>query len=149
MNLLEIYNGWKKLEVWSQIGIAIGIGGIVVGFLGLVGVHMRLADLSILLSFCGFCLLVYGNIQQSRKLSKANDELSKVDGEIDQATASVYAHKKEEISKLEMEVATWKDKVASRQDKTISLENNAKEERIKAEQLLQSERDRFEKELSE
>jgi len=123
MNLLEIYTAWKKLEFWNQVGVSSGVIAIVLAILALAGVQMHLVDLSLLFLFCGFGLLVYGNIQQSRKLADATDKLSKVDGRIDEATTSVYTQKNKEIGELKMEVAAWKDKASGYQDKTALLED--------------------------
>jgi chromosome segregation ATPase len=123
MNLLEIYTAWKKLEFWNQVGVSSGVIAIVLAILALAGVQMHLFDLSLLFLFCGFGMLVYGNIQQSRKLADATDELRKVDGRIDQATTSVYNQKNKEIGETKMEVAAWKDKATGYQDKAASLDD--------------------------
>lgn len=147
MDLIKLFAGWQKLEFWNQIGIMAGVIGVVLSILALAGVHMQLLDLSLLLLSCGFLLLIYGNVQQSKKLSEANDELNKVDNKIDRATASVYAQKKEEIDKLELEIAAWKDEAASWQNKAALTEEAAQKERINAEQTLQSERSRLNSEI--
>ena len=105
MNLLELWMGWNKLEVWSQVGILAGIGGAVIG---MIGFRTDLIILSYLILICGVVMLAYGTIQQNRKLSEAKSELDKINSKIDQIAASVYAQKNEEIVKLEMDIAAWK-----------------------------------------
>ena len=106
MHLLELWAGWNKLEVWSQVGILAGIGGAI---MGMTGFRTDLIILSYLILICGVVMLAYGTIQQSRKLSEAKSELDRINSRIDQTAASVYAQKNEEIAKLEKDVAAWKN----------------------------------------
>jgi hypothetical protein len=103
MDLLEIYAEWKKHGFWNQVGITSGFVSLLLAILALADVQMELINLSFVFLFIGFCLLVYGNIQQSRKLVEANDKLSQVDDRINQAIASVYAHKDQEIGAIKRE----------------------------------------------
>ena len=123
MHLLELWMGWNKLEVWSQVGILAGIGGAVIG---MIGFRTDLIILSYLILICGVVMLAYGTIQQNRKLSEAKSELDKINSKIDQIAASVYAQKNEEIVKLEMDIAAWKS--------AAGFEKYVKEEQKKAEQ---------------
>ena len=123
MHLLELWMGWNKLEVWSQLGILAGIGGAVIG---MIGFRTDLIILSYLILICGVVMLAYGTIQQNRKLSEAKSELDKINSKIDQTAASVYAQKNEEIVKLEMDIAAWKS--------AAGFEKHVKEEQNKAEQ---------------
>jgi hypothetical protein len=131
MNLREIINGWNHLGSVNQIGFIIGLVGTIATVLGLAGIRMHLANLIIFIFFCGFCMLFYGNVQQSRKLAKAEEMLGTVDTQIDHATQAVYTQKNEEIEqkkemirKLEIDVATWKDHAASWQDKATSWKSD-------------------------
>jgi hypothetical protein len=121
MHLLELWAGWNRLEVWSQIGIIACIGGAIIGIAGL---KTDLFILSYLLLMCGICLLAYGTIRQSRKLSEAKSELDKINRKIDQTAASVYAQKNEEIAKLETDVTAWKS-AASFKERVIENQNKA------------------------
>ena len=62
---------------------------------------MHLIDFTILFLLGGCLLLIYGNVQQSRKLAKTEEKLGTADTRIDQATKAVYDQKNEEIKKLE------------------------------------------------
>lgn len=121
MDFSEAYAGWQKLGTRSQIGFIVGFIGTAASILVLAGFHTRmpLTGLIILAFFCGFWMLFYDNIQQSRKLAKADSELSEVDNRIDRATQAVYIQKNEEIRKLEIEVATSKDHPADWQEKRL------------------------------
>ena len=123
MHLLELWMGWNKLEVWSQVGILAGIGGAVIG---MIGFRTDLIILSYLILICGVVMLAYGTIQQNRKLSEAKSELDKINSKIDQIAASVYTQKNEEIVKLEMDIAAWKS--------AAGFEKYVKEGQNKAEQ---------------
>jgi len=123
MHLLELWMGWNKLEVWSQLGILAGIGGAIIG---MIGFRTDLIILSYLILICGVVMLAYGTIQQSRKLSEAKSELDKIDSRIDQIAASVYAKKNEEIVKLEMDVAAWKS-AASFKERVIVEQKKAEQ----------------------
>jgi hypothetical protein len=125
MHLLELWMGWNKLEVWSQLGILAGIGGAIIG---MTGFRTDLIILSYLILICGVVMLAYGTIQQSKKLSEAKSELDKINSKIDQTAASVYAQKNEEIVKLEMDVAAWKS--------AAGFEKYVKEEQKKADNHL-------------
>jgi hypothetical protein len=103
MNLTEMLAKWNELGSWNQVGIASGVISVVLAVLALLGMQRQLIILSYLILFCGFWFLVYGTIQQSKKLSEANDKISNVDDRINQDVASVYAQKNGEIEKLEKE----------------------------------------------
>jgi hypothetical protein len=111
MDLSEIYSNWKTLGFWNQSAIALTLFGFFAGVLSLAGVHMELINLAFVLLLSAVILFAKGNIDQSKKLSKANEELSHVDERISQATASVYTQKDEEIRRLEIDLATWQDRV--------------------------------------
>jgi len=141
MDLIELWAEWNNIGYLNQVGIFASLAGLILGIVGLFGVHMPYIDFFILSScalFISVLLFVCGNIQQSRKLSAANVELSKVDDRIDEATKAVYAHKNKEIDTLEMDIAVLKDGAAKLQ-----------EEKSDAERLLQSERDIFATERTE
>ncbi len=81
--------------------------------------HIPVAEMIAFIFFCSSCMVIYANIQQSRKLANAETELSKVDGKIKQATDSVYTQKREEITKLELDVALWKDRASNQQEELL------------------------------
>ena len=112
MNLLDIWASWKRLEFWIQVGIAVTLIGSLLSALGLAEVHVQFIDFACIFLLASCFMLIYGNIQQSRKLAKAEEKLGIVDTQIDQATQAVYRQKNEEINRLEIEIATWKDKTA-------------------------------------
>ena len=100
MNLTKMLAKWNELGSWNQVGMASGVISLVLAVLASVGMQRQIIALSYLILFCGFWFLVYGTIQQTNKLSEANDKISKVDDRINQAVASVYAQKNDEIEKL-------------------------------------------------
>jgi len=114
-----------KRDPWNQAMDIVTVGGTVIGILSLTGVHMHLTEFAILVLICGLWLLFYINNQQSRKLAKATVDLGEVNSKIDQATHAVYDQKNREISELEIEVATWKDRAASWQEKANSSKIDA------------------------
>jgi len=114
-----------KRDTWNQAMDIVTVGGTVIGILSLTGVHMHLTEFAILVLICGLWLLFYINNQQSRKLAKATADLGEVNSRIDQATHAVYDQKNREISELEIEVATWKDRAASWQEKANSSKVDA------------------------
>jgi hypothetical protein len=99
MDLLEMHASWKSLGVWIQLAFIIGLIGTVASIISLVGVPM-LSNIIIPIFILGFWLLFYGNLQQSKKLAKANKDLGEVDNKINQAIAAVYAHKNQEIKDI-------------------------------------------------
>jgi|GEM_PF-3246299 len=163
--------GWKHLGFWNQFGLIVGITGTLVGIIGTIAGIASLAGMKLdmptfnwiiptigwiaLIFFCGFWLLAYANIKQSRRLTNANDELNKVPSKIDQAERAVYrdrdgklADAQTSIDSLKSEVATWKDKASNYQTRASTW----KEERDKFEattkefqSAAQNEHDRVEK----
>jgi hypothetical protein len=120
MNLSEVCASWMKRDPWNRAMDIVTVGGTVIGILSLTGVHMHLTEFAILVLICGLWLLFYINNQQSRKLVKATGDLGEVNSRIDQATKAVYDQKNREIRELDVEVATWKDRAASWQEKATS-----------------------------
>jgi len=140
MDLLKVYAGWKEQGTWIQAAFIIGFVGTVASILSLTGVHMPLTDLIIIALLCGFWLLFYGNIQQSKKLAKAEKSLGNINIQIDQATKAVYTQKNLEIEKLQVDagkldldiinlkdqVAKWKDVAASCSDEVLQWKSDCK-----------------------
>jgi hypothetical protein len=122
MNLLKIYSEWNELAFWNQMGVAVGLISLILTIAALGGMQMQLINLALVFLFFGYFCLVYGNIQQSRKLVNARDDLGKVDSRINQAVQAVYNHKGEEINELKTEIATWKDKASNFRDQSAFLE---------------------------
>jgi hypothetical protein len=128
MDLREKYSEWKKLGFWNQIGIGFTIAAFILTILPLMGVQIVLPiELSLIFLFGAVLFLIYGNVKQSRELTKAKTELGEVDSKIDEATASVYRQKTEEVDKLEFEIASWKDKTTNLKEEVNILKKKRDE----------------------
>jgi hypothetical protein len=91
------------------------LSSIVVYINGILTLEMSISIIAIIM----FLLLVrsmhlYNEILNKNK--EAENELGKVDGRIQEAVDSVYAQKREEIDKLERDIAFWKDRSTNLED---------------------------------
>jgi hypothetical protein len=93
--------------------------------------NIFMVSLSILL-----LISMYSNSKLNKKYRNANNELSKIDEKIDQATASVYHQKGNEIKKLELDIAICKDQSAKWQDTFAICNDELNEWKDDCEMLL-------------
>lgn len=138
MNLLEICKNWTKQDPLNQGRDILTVAAIILGILSLVGVHMHLSDLAILMLILSILMISYANIQQSRKLAKATNELIDEKNRSDQAIQKLYKQKDDEISQLEIKIATCKDRTANCQE-------SATKEHDRLDAIIQQERNRADK----
>ena len=77
MDLVKLPDEWANFGTLNQAGVIASILGLVLGILPLSGVQMPLQLFAFIFLILGVVLLVRGNIEQSRKLTLANGELSR------------------------------------------------------------------------
>lgn len=136
MSVHEIYSAWKNLGFWNQSAFMLTFLGFISGVLSLAGVHMELISISFFLLICAVLLFAKGNIVQSNELTKKRNELRCAEERASQDITSVYAQKNEEIRRLELDLATWKDQSAKWQDKLSICQADLKEYKDDCEFLL-------------